>query len=280
MNRQTALVMVLLALLQAPCVTADEGKLLATPGVTQFEGAAGGGLVPWAMLTSYASRDGMGVSAFHTTLRADDVDLAVMGAAINIRDRVELSIANQRLEVHPLNMEIKQRVFGAKVRLYGDLVYSKWPQLSVGAQYKKLDELYVPFNGNIDHGTDFYIATSKLHLGAVYGYNLLWNLTVRSTRAMETGFLGFETSSDGDYTLNLEGSIAVLLNQHFAVGVEYREKNGQDGGFQEEAWKDAFIAWFPNQHVNVTLAWVSLGNVGGVLGKQEGIYASITGYLQ
>ena len=34
---------------------AATGKLLATPGVSQIEVSAGGGLVPWAQLAGYAS---------------------------------------------------------------------------------------------------------------------------------------------------------------------------------------------------------------------------------
>ena len=36
---------------------AGQGKLLGTPGVSQVEGSAGGGLVPWAQLAGYASDD-------------------------------------------------------------------------------------------------------------------------------------------------------------------------------------------------------------------------------
>ena len=35
----------------------DQGKLLATGGVSQVEGAGGGGLVPWALITGYGSVD-------------------------------------------------------------------------------------------------------------------------------------------------------------------------------------------------------------------------------
>jgi len=36
---------------------ASDGKLLATPGVSQIEGSGGGGIVPWAQLAGYASED-------------------------------------------------------------------------------------------------------------------------------------------------------------------------------------------------------------------------------
>ena len=35
----------------------DMGKLTATGGVSQLEGAGGGGLTPWALITGYGTRD-------------------------------------------------------------------------------------------------------------------------------------------------------------------------------------------------------------------------------
>ncbi len=38
----------------------DLGKLTATGGVSQIEGAGGGGLMLWALITGYGSRDSYG----------------------------------------------------------------------------------------------------------------------------------------------------------------------------------------------------------------------------
>ena len=38
----------------------DSSRLLATSGVTEVEGAGGGGLVPWALITGYGTRDQIG----------------------------------------------------------------------------------------------------------------------------------------------------------------------------------------------------------------------------
>lgn len=113
------LVLTLLALLliQSPQLLAADGKILATSGITQFEGAGGGGIVPFATLSSYATREQYGVSAHRTALKLDDFDLRSFGFNLNIRDRVELSYVEQRLDVNPLALEIEQEVFGAKVKL-------------------------------------------------------------------------------------------------------------------------------------------------------------------
>lgn len=39
-------------------------RLLATGGVMQIEGSAGGGLTPWALIAGYGTREEIGASAF------------------------------------------------------------------------------------------------------------------------------------------------------------------------------------------------------------------------
>lgn len=85
-------------LLEAP-VTTDRpygGKLLATGGVAQIEGAVGGGLAPWAVISGYGTRDQIGGSGFVTHVRSQDYHLTVFGATLGLYDRVELSVAQQR----------------------------------------------------------------------------------------------------------------------------------------------------------------------------------------
>ena len=50
----------------------DMGKLTATGGVSQLEGAGGGGLVPWALITGYGTRDSWGANAHVTGVRSLD----------------------------------------------------------------------------------------------------------------------------------------------------------------------------------------------------------------
>ena len=40
----------------------DQGKLLATSGVTQVVGAGGGGLASWALITGYGTDHGVGAN--------------------------------------------------------------------------------------------------------------------------------------------------------------------------------------------------------------------------
>ena len=46
---------------------AETGKLLLTGGVSSIDGAAGGGLTPWAVIGSNATEGEVGATAFVTT---------------------------------------------------------------------------------------------------------------------------------------------------------------------------------------------------------------------
>jgi hypothetical protein len=256
---------------------ASDGKLLATPGVSQIEGSGGGGIVPWAQLAGYASEDEFSVNGFCSRADVTDYTLDVCGAQVNLFNRVELSYAQQRFDVPALDTEIEQSITGAKIRLYGDIVYSDWPQLSVGIQHKSLDDGAVAtlVGAQDTSGTDYYLAASKLHLGAVGGLNWFWNVTTRYSEANQLGLLGYGGAND-DAKILFEGSTAVFLSRSIAVGIEYRQKSN-NLNLGEQDWKDLFVAWMPNKHVSVTAAYLDLGSIAGA-SDQTGWYLSVTGY--
>ncbi len=263
---------------------AGGGKLLETAGVTQVEGSGGGGLVPWAVLSGYDTREEWSVQTYITKLSLEDFRLQSYGASIGLFNRFELSASEQLLDLRTITAgerEIRQHTFGAKVRLWGDFVYGEWPQISVGIQHKRLS------NGLIakavgardgDQGTDFYLVASKAHLGAAYGYNAFWNLALRGTRANQFGLLGFGGDKDNSYQLMAEASVGFLFGRHLAAGVEYRQKPDNLSSVREEDAWDIFVVYLPNKHLNLTVAWAQLGDVAGQ-DDQEGLYISLTGYL-
>ncbi|MBQ4858442.1 DUF3034 family protein [Pseudoalteromonas sp. MMG007] len=256
---------------------ASDGKLLATPGVSQIEGSGGGGIVPWAQLAGYASEDEFSVNGFCSRADVTDYTLDVCGAQLNLFNRLELSYAQQQFDVPALDTEIEQSVTGAKIRLYGDIVYSDWPQLSLGIQHKSLDDGAVAtlVGAQDTSGTDYYLAASKLHLGAIAGYNWFWNVTTRYSEANQLGLLGYGGSNSSAKVL-FEGSTALFFSREIAVGMEYRQKNN-NLNLGEQDWKDLFIAWMPNKHISVTAAYLDLGSIAGA-DDQTGWYLSVTGY--
>ena len=265
------------------CATAADGCLLATGGATQFEGSAGGGLVPWAVLSGYGTDTQNGGTAFATRVDTGDYSLDAAGVAYTFRNRVELSYARQRFGLGELQRRLSlptgrfdAEVIGAKVRLGGDLVYTTMPQLSLGVQHKRQLDFAIPsaVGARDDSGTDVYLAASKLFLAGALDRHLLVNATLRSTRANQAGLLGFGGDRKAGRSLVLESSVAVLLDPYWAVGVEYRQKPDNLGFAREDDWKDAFVAWFPNKHVAVVAAYADLGSIA-TLDKQRGPYLSL-----
>ena len=259
------------------------GKLLLTGGVTQVEGAAGGGLTPWAVIGGYGTRDQIGANAFYTRVDVDDYGLDSYGVLVGLYDRVELSVSRQKFDTQAVGgalglgngFTFTQDTFGVKVRLFGDAVLEQdsWlPQVAVGAQYKRNDQSAVlAFVGaEDDSGVDYYLSATKLLLDQ----SLLLNGTVRLTRANQFGILGFGGDRNDDYEAQFEGSFAYLLNRNLAIGGEYRMKPDNLGIAEEnDAW-DVFVAWAPNKHVSLTLAYVDLGNIV-IADNQRGVYASL-----
>src|SRR5476649_178102 len=101
----------------------DEGRLLATGGVSQVEGAGGGGLGAWALITGYGSDHGVGVNAHYTTVLRPDYQLDTVGAAVGLFDRLELSYAWQEFDTQNVGTALglgkgytfHQNIFGAKL---------------------------------------------------------------------------------------------------------------------------------------------------------------------
>jgi len=281
-HRWLAITLIAALALPASAIAAD-GRLLATGGATQFEGSAGGGLVPWAVLSGYGTDEQDGGTAFVTRVDTGDYSLDATGVAYTFRNRVELSYARQRFGLGELQRRLAlptdrfdADVIGAKVRLGGDLVYTAMPQVSLGVQHKRQLDFAIPsaVGARDDSGTDVYVAASKLFLAAAFDRHLLVNATLRSTRANQAGLLGFGGDRKAGRSLVLESSVAVLLDPQWAVGVEYRQKPDNLGFAREDDWKDAFVAWFPNKHVAVVAAYADLGSIA-TLDKQHGAYLSL-----
>ncbi|HSP57208.1 MAG TPA: DUF3034 family protein [Halomonas sp.] len=251
-------------------------RLLGTGGVTQIEGAAGGGLSPWGVLAGSASEGEWAITASRSEARLDDYRLAVSGVALNWQDRLEVSFARQRLGLDTLGGELQQDIHGVKLRLVGDVLYHPWGVWSLGVQHKRLDDGSLPraVGAESTQGNDIYLSGSKLLFDAVAGRNLLVNLTLRSTRANQGGLLGFGGDVKDSRSLVAEGSVGLFLTPNWVVGMEYRQKPDNLGFAHEDDWQDLYTAYFFNKHVSLTGAWLDLGSIAG-LGQQRGGYLSL-----
>lgn len=258
------------------------GKLPLTGGVTQVEGAGGGGLVPWALIAGYGTAEQIKGTAFISRVSTQGFALTAAGAAVGIHDSLELSFARQRFDLGTTvpGQQLRQDIWGAKWKMVGDAVVDQdkpWPQLAVGIMAKRnLDFEGVPRSLGARHGNDIepYVAATKLWLDGIAGRTTLINGTMRYTRANQLGTLGFGGDQGDRRQVRFEGSGAVLLTDRLAVGIELRQKPNNLGAFKEQRFTDVFVAWAPNKQIAITAAQTDLGNVADKA-NQHGPYVSI-----
>ena len=270
-------------------VIPDQGKLLLTAGFNDADGTGGGGLVPFALITGYGSKDSYGVNAHYIYAPLRDFDLKTYGVGVGLLDRLELTYARQDFEATGTaldGVQVSQDVFGVKVKLLGDAVYDQdsWmPQLAVGAQFKKqkgIDNagaLVSPkqLGARSESGTDYYLSATKILLQQ----SLLLNLNLRYTKANQLGLLGFGGDREEGYKLEFAGSIGYVLTRKLAIGAEYRSKPHNLSVDDEGAAWDAFVAWAPTRNVSFVAAYLNLGSVLApvttVTHDQDGPYFSL-----
>ena len=276
----------------APARAATD-KLLLTGGVSSIDGAAGGGLTPWALIGSQATAGQWGATGFVTRLRTQDYRLDEAGVAMGWNDRLELSLARQRFDTGATGaalglpgLVLQQDILGLKLHLAGDAVLDsdRWmPALALGLLAKRADAAGLAPTlaslGAARSGTDLYVSATKLFLAQ----GLLVNGTLRLSKANQNGLLGFGGAARQGYRLLPEASVAWLLHRSLAVGAEYRAKpdnlnpSALGAGLKEQDWRDLFVAWAPSKHMSFTAAWVDLGAVVPAVKprRQTGAYLSL-----
>jgi hypothetical protein len=265
--------------LALPCRAGD--RLEWTGAVTEVEGAAGGGLVPWALIGGLGTNDEVGASAFVTYVSTQDFALRTAGAGIDVDNRLEVSVARQRFNAASVipGLTLGQDIVGLKVRLLGDAIFApdRWlPQIAVGAQWKRtldFDEIPRAVGAARGEDVDLYISATKLYFAALAGRNVLLDATLRRTRANQFGLLGFGGDGSG-YTLTPEVSAAIFLNDDFVLGAEYRDKPNNLSALREDSAEDIFLAWAPVKNFKLTTAWTDLGRIAGKP-PQRGLYISL-----
>ena len=294
-SRRCVLAAALLTLACAGPATAAGGKLRLTGGVSSVDGAAGGGLTPWALIGSQATEGETGATAFVSRLRTQDYALTAYGVALGWNDRLELSLARQSLDtgnqLAPLGLpglQLRQDIVGLKWRVAGEALLDSdtpWPQVAVGLLAKRLDAgaLTPTLTGALGartRGTEVYLSASKLLLAQ----GVLLNATLRATSANQGGLLGFGAATGGGLRVQPELSLAWLLRRDLAVGVEWRSKADRlrdsalgAGALAEDDWRDLFVAWAPSPALSFTLAWVDLGRIVPAVQprRQRGAYLSV-----
>ena len=259
------------------------GKLDLTRGVANVEGAGGGGLATWALITGNETRDGIGGELSATYVGLPNYSARVFGGGVGFFDRVEATVARASFDTGATGAKLglgrgftfDQTIVGAKVRLLGDAVYGQtsWlPQVSAGLQYKANDQgaIIRAVGGDHDKDVDYYVAASKILLQQ----SLVLSGAVRMTRANQFGFLGFGGDKNRGYSTEFEGSAAYLVTSRLAVGGEFRSKPDNLGFAKEDDAFDLFAAFALTKTLSVTAAYVDLGDIA-TFRRQHGAYVSL-----
>jgi hypothetical protein len=272
----------------------DEGKFLLTAGFNDLEGSGGGGLVPLALISGYGSSGSWGANGHFTDIQLKDFQLRAYGVAVGALDRVEVSYTRQEFNVTGTALDglgVAQDIVGLKVKLLGSAVYSQdsWlPQLAVGAEYHKNEGIDNGANAGLpglvsptqlgatsEHGTDYYIAATKIFLSQ----SLVVNAVLRATKANEFGLLGFGGDLKNSYSYKPEGTLAYLLTRDLALGTEFRTRPHNLSIDDETSAYDVFLAWAPTKNLSLVAAYLNVGSIlgpaTGVTRHQDGPYLSV-----
>lgn len=275
---RTAFMCLIPIVLSTQSQAAPGARLIATGGAMSVEGAAGGGIVPWAMLAGYGEDQQLGATAWYTQVQPSDFRLRAYGAAVSFNNQVEFSLAKQHFDIDKViaGEELEQTILGAKIRLAGELIYTRWPQVSLGLQYKKNDTFTIPdtVGARQDSALEMYLAASKLWLNGPFKRSLFLNTTLRATRANQMGLLGFGGDRDNQLELLGEMSAGLFITRQWVLGMEYRQKPDKLTFAREDDWYDVFVGWFPTKRLSVVAAWSDLGSIAGK-DDQAGFYLSL-----
>lgn len=258
----------------------EGGKLLLTNGVSSIEGSSGGGVSTWATIGGLETDQGVGLTGHVTLIELPDFGWQSHGIALGIANRIEVSYARQNFDTRDVGAALglgrgytfNQDVFGAKVRLAGDLVYGDplLPQITIGVQHKRNRDAAVvqAVGAGNAKGTDLFVSASKLFLS----HSVLASATLRYTSANEGGLLGFGNAADKERSFQFEGSIAYQLSRRAVVGAELRTKP-DNLGLDESDWIDLFAAYAVTDNITLTAAYVDLGAIA-TFEKQRGGFLS------
>lgn len=288
------------ASLAAALAAASFGVGMAQAAVTEVEGSAGGGLVPWALMHP------QGPLASYTHVNVNDYSIQGFAVGGTIANRVEVSFAHQMVNAPTVanaltgmgawgtvDNRINQDVLGLKVKLLDMGKNDAVPQVAVGMQLKHANGKIVDILKNAGYingksGTDWYVAATKFV--TIGGKKVVLDGTLRATKANQMGLLGFGGGSlngNNGYKLKPEVSAGVFVTDNVVLGAEYRAKpnnirNDTTFGFREDAAWDIFMAYFVNKNMAITAAYANLGQVGpaqaqvsSMAKKQDGLYLQL-----
>lgn len=255
----------------------------AQAAITDVDGQAGGGLVPWALLSA-------GPTVAISNLNTESLGINILAANTSFANRVEVSYAHSMMHITSgslgsNNIDAVDNI-GLKVKLndMGDSM----PQFALGLVYKKasgnlVDNVLIPGLGVDSSSTDVFGAATKIV--TVGGKTVLLNGVLRATKANQMGLLGFgggtTAGAKTGYSIEPEVSIEMFAADNVVFGAEYRAQPNNsvaatDGVLHQNSAYDLNVVYVANKNLTLTAAYVGLGQVApaatGTTNNQNGMF--------
>lgn len=196
------------------------------------------------------------VGSWYANLTDADIHWFVLGTAVTVLERVEISGGYGGINAHKYgDRSINTYNVGAKFRFLDENAFdTAWvPALAVGGVYKYTDSKTVDALG-LDHdGFDGYIVASKL----VKETPIPVLLSVGGLLSDEVvnGVVGHN-----DYGAAVFGNIDIIPVKEVAIGFEYKQGVDVGDGITNHDYYDAHVAWFVTDALTLVGAYAYTGD--------------------
>ena len=87
-----------------------QGRILGTGAVTAVDGAAGGGINPWAVISGYGTNQQIGATVFYSHVLLNNYNMDAYGASVGLFNRIELSYARQSFSLGNTGQALDNRI--------------------------------------------------------------------------------------------------------------------------------------------------------------------------
>ena len=92
-----------------------QGRILGTGAVTAVDGAAGGGINPWAVISGYGTNQQIGATAFYSHVLLNNYNMDAYGASVGLFNRIEISFARQSFGLGNTGQVLDNRILNTAV---------------------------------------------------------------------------------------------------------------------------------------------------------------------
>ncbi len=241
------------------------------------DGGTGGVLTPAPGLNGPA--DGLGGRAFITHARLRDFQFTSVGAGLVVNDRWELTASQPNLGVGSSD-DVRQNVFGARVRLLGSARRPLAPAASLGVSYRRQSNfgLEDSLGAAEPRRRDDWDALATVGAGYRLGDKRAVRLhaSARWTRANAGGLFGFGGADGDSRAVQLEGGIHAALTRAVHLAGEYRQQPDYLADDPGDPWWAAYVSYAVTPEVQLGAGWMDLGRMAGAP-RQDGPFLTLRG---